>query len=150
MESQLSTEEAVRQADVAKGIGIILESLPEGVDREDVGHLLSLVLGHLGVMPQLQDSSEYARSTDTPETLKRREGILKEIVAALKECRQERRIDRPQDEELPDITTSLRTRLADASVVHGRNARVKVRDEDTKESLTAQGVPGDVLEKIKK
>lgn len=150
MESQLTVTEATRQADVAKGVRTILESLPEGVDREEVGHLLSLVLGHTGVTPKLEKPSDYARSTDTPETLKTREGTFREIAGNLKECRQERRADHPEDEELPDITTSLRTRLADATLVSGSRAKVTVRDGDTKESLGAQDVPEEVLARIKK
>lgn len=68
---KVTREEVLRLERIDRAVEEILRNLPAAVNREEVGHLISLVLGHMGVTQQLENPSDYGRSTDAAGTFKK-------------------------------------------------------------------------------
>lgn len=143
---EVTREEVLRLERIDLAVEEILRNLPAGVNREEVGHLLSLVLGHMGVTQQLENPSDYGRSTDASSMLKVRAGILRDIASQLLQCATEKLTNRRSVPRA--IVDALRTRLRQMRVLHRRGGKVTVRHDDTAETLATQDVPEEILRHI--
>lgn len=143
---KVTREEVLRLERIDRAVEEILRNLPAAVNREEVGHLISLVLGHMGVTQQLENPSDYGRSTNAAGTLRRRATILVDIAGMLKNCAAQKLTDHPSVPR--GIVDALRARLTQMRVLHSRGGKVTVRHDDTQEALATQAVPEEILRHI--